>query len=411
MAGAGVLVGGGGRVLAVAGGLSAVALLAGGAAAASPGTGGVRFVATPKISKVSCLRDCGSRKRPRAGALLRVSGRNMEGVTKVVFHGARGKRDDAATAVRRRSSRRVTARVPLDAGSGPVSVWAGEDVRSRRTRSLPVLPPPPPEASPELTPAPGPREPGAPRLDTGTSQARFYFGAERQVAFSYRVRDDAPASVQVELVRAADGAVVRTWTPGSVPPGTVQSVSWDGLGADGSLQPEGRYGFRVVARAPSGAQARSAQAQDLQRDAFDFHGHVFPIRGRHDYGGDGARFGAGRSGHSHQGQDVFARCGTRLVAARGGVVKFKQYHSAAGHYLVIDGDRTDVDYAYMHLQQASPFDEGDRVHTGQQIGRVGETGNARGCHLHFEMWGAPGWYDGGSPFDPYPSLLAWDAVS
>ena len=32
------------------------------------------------------------------------------------------------------------------------------------------------------------------------------------------------------------------------------------------------------------------------------------------------RFGAARRGHVHQGQDVFARCGTPLVAARGGKV-------------------------------------------------------------------------------------------
>ena len=52
----------------------------------------------------------------------------------------------------------------------------------------------------------------------------------------------------------------------------------------------------------------------------------------------GARFGAGRGGHSHQGQDVMAKCGTKLVAARGGIVKFSGYHSAAGNYVVIDGD-------------------------------------------------------------------------
>ena len=33
---------------------------------------------------------------------------------------------------------------------------------------------------------------------------------------------------------------------------------------------------------------------------------------------------------------------------------------------------------------------GDRVYTGQRIGAVGDTGNARGCHLHFEMWRGPG---------------------
>jgi murein DD-endopeptidase MepM/ murein hydrolase activator NlpD len=149
----------------------------------------------------------------------------------------------------------------------------------------------------------------------------------------------------------------------------------------------------------------------MKRDAFDLRFHAFPVRGRHDFGGAGARFGAGRAGHRHQGQDVMARCGTPLVTAHGGVVKFKQYQSAAGYYLVIDGDHTGVDYAYMHMLRPSPFRVGERVATGQQIGRVGETGNAVGCHLHFEMWTAPGWYDGGHPFDPLPSLRAWDAYS
>jgi len=100
-----------------------------------------------------------------------------------------------------------------------------------------------------------------------------------------------------------------------------------------------------------------------------------------------------------------------MVAARGGIVKFKQYHSRAGYYLVIDGERTSVDYAYMHLRGAALVDNGERVRTGQLIGYVGDTGDASGCHLHFEMWRGPGWYSGGSAFDPLPDLLAWDESS
>jgi murein DD-endopeptidase MepM/ murein hydrolase activator NlpD len=142
--------------------------------------------------------------------------------------------------------------------------------------------------------------------------------------------------------------------------------------------------------------------------AFRFLRHEFPIRGPHGYGEFAARFGGGRG---HQGQDTFAACGTPLVAARGGKVKFKQYHSRAGHYLVIDGQRTGIDYTYMHLRSPALVNEGDRVRTGQLIGYVGRTGDASACHLHFEMWTAPGWYDGGHAFDPLPSLLAWDKMS
>jgi murein DD-endopeptidase MepM/ murein hydrolase activator NlpD len=156
----------------------------------------------------------------------------------------------------------------------------------------------------------------------------------------------------------------------------------------------------VRAQAPKPAAADPAQIQFLS--------HEFPIRGPHYYGENAARFGGGRG---HQGHDTFAACGTPLVAARGGVVKFKQYHSAAGHYIVIDGVRTGIDYTYMHLRDAALVNAGDRVRTGQLIGYVGQTGRTSGCHLHFEMWNAPGWYDGGKPFDPLPSLLAWDRTS
>jgi murein DD-endopeptidase MepM/ murein hydrolase activator NlpD len=204
--------------------------------------------------------------------------------------------------------------------------------------------------------------------------------------------------------------VVKTWIPQDVPADEVQSISWTGrLGR--TMAKPGRYSFRLTAASADGSEASSAQNGDVERDAFDLYDHIFPIRGPHDFGGPAGRFGTPRSGHTHQGQDTFARCGTRLVAARGGRVKFKQYHSAAGNYIVIDGDGTEVDYAYMHLDQPSPFSAGDRVYTGQTIGAVGDTGDAVGCHLHFEMWTGPGWYDGGHPFDPLPSLQAWDSWS
>ena len=139
--------------------------------------------------------------------------------------------------------------------------------------------------------------------------------------------------------------------------------------------------------------------------------HVFPVRGAHDYGSAGARFGTGRVGHSHQGHDVFAACGTPMVAARGGTVQLRGYHAAAGHYVVIDGDTTETDYAYMHLEQRTPFRKGDTVATGQRIGSVGDSGNARGCHLHFELWSGPGWYEGGRAIDPLRALRAWDSWS
>ena len=236
---------------------------------------------------------------------------------------------------------------------------------------------------------PGTRQAGAPALETGTSRVKVFFGARRAVTFSFRVTDGAAAGLQVQLVRVADGSVVRTWAPAPPSPGAVASVVWNGDLPNRQAAPAGRYAFRLTASAGSGAVARSAQATNLTRDAFDLYQDQFPIRGAHKYG---QGLGAGRG---HQGQDVFAKCGTPLVAARGGKIKTKAYHGRAGNYLVIDGDGTGNDYAYMHMAAPSPFEKGDRVYTGQQIGQVGDTGRASGCHLHFEAWGAPGWYSGG----------------
>jgi len=135
-------------------------------------------------------------------------------------------------------------------------------------------------------------------------------------------------------------------------------------------------------------------------------GGVFPIVGKHRYGTETNRFGGGRG---HQGQDVFADCGTPVVAALPGEVQIAKYHSRAGNYVVIHAD-DGTSQAYMHLRQPALVSRGDRVVAGQQLGEVGDTGRASGCHLHFEFWTAPGWYEGGSPIDPLSMLRRWDAA-
>jgi murein DD-endopeptidase MepM/ murein hydrolase activator NlpD len=381
------------------------------ALATESSTGGTSYTPLPAISGVKCTSLCSGKTRVIAGGTLRVTGKRLRQVRTVLFHGSsKSTRDDVRARVRPSSSRSFRVKVPYGAASGPLSAWKSSSVGSEPSRPVAVLPPPPPEHSAELTPSTGPRDPGAPQLETGISAGRVFF-AGTKVRFSYRVNGEEPAPVEVELVRAEDGAVVRRWEPGLVEPNTVQTIRWNGETAPGFNARAGRYVFRVTAQSSDGALARSSSTSDVQRDAFDLYGHIFPIRGPHNYGDAGARFGAGRSGHSHQGQDVFARCGTKMVAARAGRVQFNQYHSAAGYYVVIDGYKSPYDYVYMHLQERSPFHAGDRVKTGQMIGRVGDSGNASGCHLHYEMWSAPGWYDGGDPFDPLRFLKAWDSWS
>jgi murein DD-endopeptidase MepM/ murein hydrolase activator NlpD len=133
---------------------------------------------------------------------------------------------------------------------------------------------------------------------------------------------------------------------------------------------------------------------------------VFPVKGRHTYG-DG--WGAARSGHTHQGMDIFAACGTPEVAVMNGVIVNSAFQGSAGNYQVLRNKKVHRDYVYMHMRKPG-LPKGTKVTMGQWVGAVGETGNASGCHLHFEIWRGK-WYRGGRPFDPEPSLRAWDAYS
>jgi murein DD-endopeptidase MepM/ murein hydrolase activator NlpD len=135
---------------------------------------------------------------------------------------------------------------------------------------------------------------------------------------------------------------------------------------------------------------------------------IFPVAGPHSFGGADLRFGAARTGHVHQGQDVIAAEGTRLVSpARGTVIYRASQRAGAGNYLVIHGD-DGRDYVFMHLRHPSPLASGERVSRGETVGMVGHTGDAQGPHLHFEIW-VHGWYArGGHPVDPLPFLRRWD---
>jgi murein DD-endopeptidase MepM/ murein hydrolase activator NlpD len=357
---------------------------------------GVVVKAAPQLRSWRCASSCRDAATASTGSLLRIRGRELGRTYEVVFLGAEDEADDVAAAPLRRKRNVVDVRVPLGAAPGPLLVAHHDGLQSQPSAVALAI------APAATLKAAG----GVPSVEVQAQSRRAFFDAARPAKVSYVVHGDSPAHVLVELVRSSDGAVVTSWDGGQVAPEAPQSVTWDGTAA-GRLQKPGRYSFRVSATDAGGVRAVSAQ-DGPDPGQIHFLQHAFPVRGPHGYGEFAAAFGGGRG---HQGQDVFAACGTPLVAARGGVVKFKQYHSRAGHYIVIDGERTGVDYAYMHLASAALVAAGDRVRTGQLIGYVGQTGRASGCHLHFETWTAPGWYDGGSAFDPLPSLLAWDRTS
>jgi murein DD-endopeptidase MepM/ murein hydrolase activator NlpD len=186
-----------------------------------------------------------------------------------------------------------------------------------------------------------------------------------------------------------------------------KDASWNGALGAGGWAPDGTYTMKLSDPGTAGASVTGGQTAP-----FALHGHHFPVPGAHNFGGAGSRFGAPRGTRSHQGQDVAAACGESLYVAEGGSLRVNSYQgSGAGYYIVIHGAISGSDYVYMHMQAASWAPANATVYTGQQIGRVGNTGHSTGCHLHFERWSPPGWYVGGAPYDPLPELLYWDTYS
>jgi len=354
----------------------------GGAYASEPAT----------ITAASCIAGCAGVDAAQTGSVLRVRGRAMSNVAQIVFIGAKGNNDNTIARVLNARPESVDVTVPGRASSGRLRAVNTDGARSATSRAVVSI-----QSGAGSSAA----------LDIRVVGRQVFHDAARPARIDLLAR--RPMAVAVALVRVIDGVAVMGWSA-ALTPGAVHSITWDGRLA-GAVQPAGRYEFRVFEAVPAvGAAAAEAPAA-LATAIFDLVDHKFPVRGAHTYGEGEAAFGAGRDGHTHEGQDVFARCGTPLVAARGGVVKLNRFHSAAGNYLVIDGEGTDVDYAYMHLREPSPLAKGTRVRTGQAIGNVGDTGDANGCHLHFELWSGPGWYTGGVPIDPLAFLKAWDGYS
>ncbi|MGI8945954.1 MAG: M23 family metallopeptidase [Thermoleophilaceae bacterium] len=332
----------------------------------------------PRVSGIDCLRACTKEGRPRGGSLVLLRGRNLDHVFRAIFKGGEGGLRSLRGRSRAASGGGLRVRLPWEVVSGNFILGARD---GRVSTPTPISIAPIPVVSrtrcvkrcaPRRRARPGSlvRVRGVRLSDV--SSAILLGRRGRSDNRRARVSDQTFSSFLMRVPRGA------------------RSGAFSARTEERSRSPRRRIKIAASVSAPVGPEG------------------AFPIVGRHDYGGSGARFGRPRSGHSHQGQDVFARCGAPLVAARDGRVRYAGYQSAAGHYIVIAGSSPKVDYVYMHLRSAPLFKTRARVTAGTQIGEVGESGNARGCHLHFELWSSPGWYEGGKPFDPLPQLRAWD---
>jgi murein DD-endopeptidase MepM/ murein hydrolase activator NlpD len=109
----------------------------------------------------------------------------------------------------------------------------------------------------------------------------------------------------------------------------------------------------------------------------------------------------------HEGLDMFARSGTPLVAIADGFVSQKLVGDLSGISIEIT-DSGGVQYFYAHMSAWAPgIESGDRVHEGQVLGYLGNTGNAiyTPPHLHLEV------QPGGIPVPPKPHVDRWVEIA
>jgi len=86
---------------------------------------------------------------------------------------------------------------------------------------------------------------------------------------------------------------------------------------------------------------------------------------------------------THQGIDVAAPTGTPVFAAAGGIVALAENEPGWGKLVILE-HRDGYNTVYAHLDEIS-VEAGAAVSIGEIIGKVGNTGQSTGSHLHYEV--------------------------
>lgn len=86
----------------------------------------------------------------------------------------------------------------------------------------------------------------------------------------------------------------------------------------------------------------------------------------------------------HDGIDLAAPIGTPIFASHSGTVMYAGAEfSGYGNVVIIESENGWISlYSHCHRIHVS---EGDQIELGEKIATIGNTGNARGAHLHFEL--------------------------
>jgi hypothetical protein len=193
---------------------------------------------------------------------------------------------------------------------------------------------------------------------------------------------------------------------GDYPAGSVLSIAFASARASDAPKPKPKAKPKATKQQKPDrakrARAKRRRAPEL-RALRTGHGYVFPVYGEHRFSDD---YGAPRQDTgAHEGNDVFAKWGTPVVAVADGRLYRVGTRKVPGNRLWLRAKGGDT-FFYAHLSAfAHDARNGAEVKAGDVVGFVGSTGDAEQTppHLHFEIHPRDG-----DPVNPYPFLRAWD---
>ncbi|MDR0365625.1 MAG: peptidoglycan DD-metalloendopeptidase family protein [Bifidobacteriaceae bacterium] len=207
---------------------------------------------------------------------------------------------------------------------------------------------------------------------------------------------DAPADPAAQLTLNADGSLTvrvganATWTAKTSAPAAKLVLSDGGvlqlLAADGSV---------VWSSKDHGHQLRGDDSTyRVSADGWTQPGagpidSPFGVRIHPIYGGY----------RQHNGVDMTSKRGAPIFAAHDGQV-VRVYQDSGGNWTIEISHSSSISTRYLHMYglQDILVQEGDKVVAGEQIARVGSSGQSTGPHLHFEV------IINGAATDPIPFL-------
>lgn len=168
---------------------------------------------------------------------------------------------------------------------------------------------------------------------------------------------------------------------------------------------------RVPSSPPTAAARMLPRARPAAGPAPAVSGLIVPVEGV-EAGDLRDSFTAARSGgRTHHAIDIGAPAGTPVLAATDGTISRMTWNRLGGRTLYLASDDGRHEFYYAHLDSyADGLEVGRHVRRGDVLGGVGQTGNARSPHLHFQVLDRA---DGGrgTPVNPYILLRSTETVA